>query len=380
MAVPDALAIARDLIRCPSVTPADAGALDVLQALLAGHGFTTCRVPFGEGGLAVDNLYARLGTAPPYLLFAGHTDVVPPGRGWRHDPFAATVADGMLFGRGAQDMKGGIAAFAAAALAHLAAHGPPAGSLGFLVTGDEEGPAVNGTARLLDWARDRGERFDHCILGEPTSRARVGDTLKVGRRGSLNGRLVARGRQGHVAYPAKASNPIPPLIAALAALAAPLDEGTDAFDRSNLEVTSIDTGNAATNVIPAEARAAFNVRFNDRWSADTLAAELRARMRTAVPGGTVVLDFLPSNAPAFRTPASPFTDLVAAAVEAITGARPALSTSGGTSDARFIQRDCPVVEFGLVGDTMHMVDERVPLADLDRLAAVYREIIARYFA
>ncbi len=379
-AAPDALAIARDLIRCPSVTPADAGALDVLQSLLAAHGFDTQRVPFGAGDAAVDNLYARLGTAPPFLLFAGHTDVVPPGERWRHDPFAATVEGGVLFGRGAQDMKGGIAAFVAAVLAHLAAHGAPRGSIGFLVTGDEEGPAVNGTARLLDWVRDRGERFDHCIVGEPTSRARVGDTLKVGRRGSLNGRLLSRGRQGHVAYPAKAANPIPPLLAALAALRVPLDAGTARFDPSNLEITTVDTGNAATNVIPAQARAAFNVRFNDRWDADTLAAELRARVAAAVPPGTVALELLPSNAPAFHTEASPFTDLVAAAVAAVTGAPPALSTSGGTSDARFIQRDGPVVELGLVGDTMHMVDERVPLADLDRLAAIYREIVARYFA
>ena len=234
--------------------------------------------------------------------------------------------------------------------------------------------------KLLEWAQARGERFDHCIVGEPTSRERLGDTIKIGRRGSLNGRLVVHGRQGHVAYPAKADNPVPTLLRVLdALLAPPLDAGTDHFDASNLEITSIDIGNPATNVIPGDATAAFNIRFNDRWSAETLSAELAARVERAAAGKPVRLDFLPCNAPAFRTPTSPFTDLVAGAIEAETGLRPDLSTTGGTSDARFIQRYCPVVELGLVGDTMHMVDERVPLADLDRLCGIYRRVIDAYF-
>ena len=382
----DALAIAQDLIRCPSVTPADAGALDALQRLLDAHGFATHRVSFAEPGEpslpAVDNLYARIGTGAPYLLFAGHTDVVPPGdaAGWRHGPFDATVAEGRLYGRGAQDMKGAIAAFAAAAIAHLAEHGLSRGSLGFLITGDEEGPAVNGTTKLLDWARARGERFDHCIVGEPTSRAAVGDVVKVGRRGSLNGRVRVEGRQGHVAYPARACNPIPALLAALQRLLEPLDAGTAQFDASNLEITSIDVGNAATNVIPASATAAFNVRFNDGWTAQSLAEHLKRRVEIEPGGPCVDLAFQPCNAPSFVTQPSPFTEMVGQAIEAGTGRRPELSTSGGTSDARFIQRVCPVIELGLVGDTMHMVDENVPLVDLERLTAIYRTIIARYLA
>ena len=375
-----ALDIAQTLLRCPSITPADAGALGALQTLLDAHGFVTHRVTFSEPGqLDIDNLYARLGTSAPHLLFAGHTDVVPPGApdAWSHDPFAATVADGMLYGRGAQDMKGGIAAFAAAVLAHVVEHGPPRGSIGFLITGDEEGPAVNGTIKLLDWMTTRGERFDHCIVGEPTSRQALGDMIKVGRRGSLNGRVVVHGRQGHVAYPAKADNPIPALLAVLRALLEPLDAGTNRFDPSNLEITSVDVGNPATNVIPATASAAFNIRFNDRWTAETLAAELVQRAKV---GPKATLAFAPCNAPSFLTPTSPFTDLAAEAIAAETGARPELSTSGGTSDARFIQAYGPVIELGLVGDTMHMVDERVPVADLDRLTAIYRRILDAYFA
>ncbi len=379
---PDALDIARRLLRCPSVTPADGGALDVLQAVLDAHGFATHRVPFAEPGTAtIDNLYARIGTGAPYLLFAGHTDVVPPGdvAAWRHDPFAGTLDGGVLHGRGAQDMKGGIAAFAAAALATIAENGLPRGSIGFLVTGDEEGPAVNGTVKLLRWAHERGERFDHCIVGEPTSRARPGDTIKIGRRGSLNGRVTARGRQGHVAYPAKADNPIPALLRVLDALAAPLDRGTDHFEASNLVVTTVDVGNVATNVIPAVATAAFNVRFNDAWTAETLAAALEARVEGAARGADVALAILPGDAPSFLTSRLPFTDLVVAAVEAEMGGPPTLSTGGGTSDARFIQRYCPTIELGLVGDRMHMVDESVPLADLSRLTAIYRQILAAYF-
>jgi len=378
-----ALELAQALIRRPSVTPAEAGALDVLQTTLEAAGFATHRVTFSAPGTPdVDNLYARFGTRAPHLLFAGHTDVVPPGAedAWRHGPFAATVDGGMLYGRGAQDMKSGIAAFVAAAIGIIEANGPPKGSIGLLITGDEEGPAINGTAKLLEWAREKGERFDHCIVGEPTSRAVLGDMIKIGRRGSLNGRVVARGRQGHVAYPAKADNPIPALLRVLQALLAPLDSGTARFDASNLEITSIDVGNAAANVIPARATAAFNIRFNDTWTDATLGAELRDRAAKAAAGADVALEFLPFNAPAFATEPSPFTDLAIAAVEAETGRRPELSTSGGTSDARFIQAYCPVIELGLVGDTMHMVDERVPVADLEALTAIYRRILERYFA
>ncbi len=382
LGLPQALELAQALLRRPSVTPADAGALDVLQDVLAGAGFACHRVSFSAVGTAtVDNLYARLGSAAPCLLFAGHTDVVPPGpvEAWRHDPFAGAVEDGVLHGRGAQDMKGGIACFVAAALAFLA-EGGRKGSIALLITGDEEGPAVNGTTRLLDWAVARGERFDHAIVGEPTSRARVGDTVKVGRRGSLNGQVVATGRQGHVAYPAKADNPVPALLRVLAALLEPLDGGTERFEASNLEITSVDVGNPATNVIPGKATAAFNIRFNDRWSAESLATELDARAASAAAGAAVRLAFQPCNAPSFLTPASPFTDLVVAATQAETGAAPELSTGGGTSDARFIQRVCPVVELGLVGDTMHMVDERVPVADLATLTAIYRRVLEGYFA
>lgn len=380
---PSALAIAQDLIRCPSVTPAEGGALDTLQVLLGANGFTTHRVTFSAPGTAdVDNLYARIGTGAPYLLFAGHTDVVPPGAvaDWRHDPFAATVEDGFLYGRGAQDMKTGVAAFAAAALAHIAAHGPPAGSIGFLVTGDEEGPAVNGTIKLLEWAHARGERFDHCIVGEPTSRLALGDMIKVGRRGSLNGHVTVHGRQGHVAYPANADNPIPAMLRSLQALLPPLDQGTELFQASNLEITSIDVGNHADNVIPARVRAAFNVRFNDAWTAESLATELRGRVEKVAGGANVQVEFEPCNAPSFVTPPSPFTDLVRDAVFAELGRRPELSTGGGTSDARFIQHYCPVLELGLIGNLAHQVDERVPVAELEQLTAIYRRIIAAYFS
>lgn len=380
--VPTALAIAQDLIRRPSVTPQDAGALDVLQALLARHGFTTHRVVFSDADTPdIDNLYARIGTGAPCLLFAGHTDVVPPGppEQWSSGPFEAAVRDGVLYGRGAQDMKGGIAAFVAAALARLERDGPPPGSIALLITGDEEGPAINGTVKLLDWARSRGERFDHAIVGEPTSRAALGDMIKVGRRGSLNGRVEVEGRQGHVAYPAKADNPIPILLRVLGALGEPLDEGTDRFQASNLEITTVDVGNPSTNVIPARATAAFNIRFNDLWTAQSLGAELHRRVARAARGARVSLDLLPCNAPAFLTARSPFTDLVEAAVAAVTGRRSELSTSGGTSDARFVQAHCPVIELGLVGDTMHMVDERVPIADLEQLTAIYGRILDAYF-
>ncbi len=378
------VALTRALIRRPSVTPADAGALDVLQAQLKAAGFAIHRLSFSDENTPdIDNLYARIGDAAPFLLFAGHTDVVPPGDAskWRADPFAGEIIDGEIFGRGAADMKGGIAAFAAAAFAWIAEHGAPRGSIGFLITGDEEGPAINGTVKMLEWMAERGERFDHCIVGEPTNVQNLGDTIKIGRRGSLNGRLTVRGLQGHVAYPQRADNPVPHALALCGALlAAPLDAGTDWFDASNLEITSIDIGNAATNVIPGEALVRFNVRFNDAWTPETLAAEIRRRLESARPPERFELAFDPCNAVSFVTKPGPFTELAAKAIEAETGRRPELSTSGGTSDARFIAKHGPVVEFGLVGKTMHQIDERAPVADIDGLTAIYIRILDAYFA
>ncbi|MCJ2053616.1 succinyl-diaminopimelate desuccinylase [Methylobacterium sp. J-070] len=379
-----ALRLAQDLIRCPSVTPEDRGALDVVAEALRPAGFAIARPVFSEPGYPdTPNLYARIGREAPCLLFAGHTDVVPTGEAaWRHGPFDGTVADGMLYGRGAADMKGGIACMLAATLTFLARRGANRpGSIAFLITGDEEGPAVNGTVKLLDWARARGERFDHCLLGEPTNPGRLGEMIKIGRRGSLTGKLMVLGRQGHVAYPHKADNPIPGLLRLASALIVqPLDSGTAHFDASNLEFTTIDVGNPATNVIPATARATFNVRFNDDWTAESLGAEIRARLERAA-GNAVrfTLDLQPSNAPAFLTRPDAFVDLVVEAIRAETGLTPTLSTTGGTSDARFIKDACAVIEFGLVGETMHQVDEHVAVADLERLTAIYGRVLEAYF-
>jgi len=385
----DPVALTRALLRCPSVTPEEGGALAFLAERLGAAGFAVDRVTFSEPGTPdVENLFARIGEGGPHLVFAGHTDVVPPGdeTAWTHPPFAAALADGHVVGRGAVDMKGAVACFVAAALDHIAAHGGrPRGTLSLLLTGDEEGPAVNGTVKLLRWAAERGERFDHCILGEPTNPRALGDAVKIGRRGSLSGTLIVSGRQGHVAYPHLAANPIPDLAAMIAALrAAPLDRGTAHFDPSNLEFTSVDVGNRAFNVIPGEARARFNVRYNDSYTQASLKAWIEQRCADAAAAfGEGIgwrLVFEPSNADVFLTAPGPFVDLVVAAIAEVTGRTPALSTSGGTSDARFIKDYCPVVEFGLVGDTMHQVDERVPVADLERLTAIYRRIIDRYFA
>ena len=379
-----ALDLCRALIRCPSVTPDEGGALAVVETALKVTGFITHRMTFSEPGLPdIENLYARIGTGAPHLVFAGHTDVVPVGdpTQWRFDPFSAELADGAVWGRGATDMKGGVAAFVAAACTYVARHGPPKGSIGFLITGDEEGPAVNGTEKLLRWAHERGERFDHCIVGEPTNPEALGDMIKIGRRGSLNGTLVVHGTQGHAAYPQRADNPIPHLVRLLDALiGTPLDAGTAHFDASNLEIVSVDVGNAAWNVIPAEARARFNIRFNDIWTAATLEAELGRRLGEAARTARFTLRMEPCNAHAFLTPPDRFTDLLVKTVEARTGRRPRLSTSGGTSDARFIRAYCPVLEFGSVGQTMHMVDERIAIADLDALTAIYGDVLEAYFA
>ena len=381
----DPVAIARDLVRCRSVTPEDGGALGVLQAVLTQAGFTVQRTVFTEAGTApIDNLYARIGTAKPNLVFAGHTDVVPAGNeaAWTHPPFAGEVAGERLYGRGAVDMKGGIAAFVAAALDYLAANGgKPTGSISLLVTGDEESVAVNGTIKLLQWAAARGETFDHCILGEPSNVETVGDTIKAGRRGSLNGTLIVHGRQGHVAYPERADNPVRGLVTLIEALQAPLDQGSALFAPSNLEFTSVDVGNPTVNLIPGEARARFNIRFNDRHSQASLRSLIEQRAHDAAAGRVnFSFEWQPSNADVFVTLPGPFTDLAVAAIEEVTGRRPQLSTSGGTSDARFIKDYCPVIEFGLVGQTMHQVDESTPVADLVTLTAVYRRIIERYFA
>lgn len=385
----DALSIARDLIRCPSVTPADAGALGVLEKALTAAGFTCHRVTFSEEGTAdVDNLYARIGTDGPHITFAYHTDVVPPGdeSAWSVGAFSGEVKDGFLHGRGAVDMKGGIACSVAAVLEHLATSGgkPRAdgkGSISFLITGDEEDVSINGTIKLLKWAAERGEKFDHCVLGEPSNVETLGDTIKVGRRGSQSGTLLVDGVQGHVAYPHRASNPVPDISRLIVAISdEPLDHGSAQFQASNLEFTSVDVGNKASNVIPGEARARFNIRYNDNHTQASLRELVETRLTNACGNrirARIVWD--PSNSNVFVTKPGPFTDLAVSAIEEVTGRKPELSTSGGTSDARFISSYCPVIEFGLVGQTMHQVNERVPVTDLEKLTQVYRGILARYF-
>jgi succinyl-diaminopimelate desuccinylase len=377
-----------ELIRCPSVTPADAGALTALAKMLTPLGFSVEQPIFSEEGTPdIENLYARLSGNGRHLMFAGHTDVVPPGdeTAWTHPPFAAEIQGGFLYGRGAVDMKGGIACFVAAVARHIAERGRPKGSISLLITGDEEGPAVNGTAKLLDWAAAKGEKWDGAIVGEPTNPNALGDMIKVGRRGSLSGTVTVHGRQGHVAYPHLADNPVRGLVALTGALMhPPFDEGTRDFQPSNLEVTTVDVGNPSTNVIPAKASASFNIRFNDTWDAERLQAEIhdrldRAARRTKLRPGRERLDFELSwrdrPSPVFLTRDQGLIDAFADAVSAVTGRRPELSTSGGTSDARFIKDHCPVLEFGLVGQTMHMVDERVALSDLETLTQIYQRFL-----
>ncbi len=385
MSLSPAVSLTRDLIRCPSVTPEDAGALGLIENALKAAGFETHRLPFTEAGTPdVDNLFARIGSGAPHLVFAGHSDVVPTGdlARWSCDPFAGEINGDRIIGRGASDMKGAIGAFMAAALAYIERHGAPKrGAISFLITGDEEGPSINGTVKMLDWAKARGETFDHAIVGEPTCVSALGDTIKIGRRGSLNGRIKVIGKQGHVAYPHRADNPVPVIARIVAALSShAFDRGTAHFDRTNLEVSSIDVGNPAVNVIPAEARAQFNVRFNDAWTMETLRAQISQVVTEAAGDARVELEFLPSNAVSFITHPGEFTDLVSDAVKEVTGLTPELSTSGGTSDARFITRYCPVVEFGLTNETIHAVDENARVADIDALAAVYLRILEKYFA
>jgi succinyl-diaminopimelate desuccinylase len=367
----DPLPLAQALLRCPSVTPDDAGAQGVLASALASLGFSITHLPFGE----TQNFFARIGTVSPHFCFAGHTDVVPAGSVWRHDPFAGLVEDGTLYGRGACDMKGAIAAFVAAAATHLRG-GPPRGSISLLITGDEEGPATDGTVRVLGWMAENGQIPDLCLVGEPTNPATLGDMLKIGRRGSLNAAIMVHGTQGHVAYPNRADNPVHRLLKILSALtAAPLDEGTAQFEPSSLQVTSIDVGNTATNIIPASAAARLNIRFNDLHSGASLSAWLRGIVAEHCPSAEMDIRV---SGEAFVTAAPDFCARLAGAIARITGRTPRLDTGGGTSDARFIARYAPVAEFGLVGATMHQTDECVPVAELRKLADIYAAILLEF--
>jgi succinyl-diaminopimelate desuccinylase len=372
----DPLPLAQALIRCRSVTPADDGALAVLERALAPLGFACHRLRFGE----VENLFARRGGAAPHFCYAGHTDVVPPGprEAWTRDPFGAEVAEGVLYGRGACDMKGGIAAFVAGLSGFLAARPDHRGSISLLITGDEEGPARDGTARVLEWMAAHGHLPDMALVGEPTSRARPGDVIKVGRRGSLTAWIAVRGIQGHSAYPQRADNPIHRLVRVLHRLTAePLDSGTEFFEPSTLQVTGFDVGNVAGNVIPGEARAMLNIRFNDRHTAEGLAAMLHAALRAE---GARYEMRVECSGESFLTPPGPFVAALRRAVAAETGQEPVLDTGGGTSDARFIARHCPVAELGGVGATMHKADECVPVAELRALARLYRRVLEEVLA
>ena len=375
-AVLDPAALTASLIRRPSVTPKDEGALEIVAAELERLGFTCHRLVFGE----IHNLYARRGGGRPNLCFAGHTDVVPPGaaEAWSFDPFAARLRDGALCGRGAVDMKGAIAAFIAAAQRYLADRERGlTGSISLLITGDEEGDAINGTRKVLEWLASRGEVIDACLVGEPTSAQFLGDMIKIGRRGSMTGRLTVHGMQGHTAYPHLADNAAHRLVAMLHALTTvKLDGGSEHFQPSTLQVSTIDIGNPASNVIPAAARAVLNIRFNDRWTSEQLRGWLIEKLDRV--GGRYTLDVAVSGE-SFLTAAGPLSDRLAEAIRRVTGTIPELSTTGGTSDARFIQAYCPVVEFGLVGQTMHKVDERVDLADLSRLTEIYCAFLWLYF-
>lgn len=383
MAKIDPLELARALIRRPSVTPKDEGALDLLEAALTGVGFACTRLPFEEAGAErVDNLYARWGTAEPVFCFAGHTDVVPAGddADWTSPPFDPVDRDGALYGRGAADMKGAIAAFAAAAERIISTK--PQGSIVFLITGDEEGPAINGTRKVLGWMAERGERISHCLVGEPSSSEQLGDMIKVGRRGSTNCWLTVFGAQGHVAYPARANNPIPALLKKLLSLSeTPLDDGFDHFQPSSLQITDIHVGNPAANVIPSKAAARFNIRFNPRWTGASLEAFLRERLDSAAAGTGVRYELSAvCSGEAFLTTDEAFIDLVTGVIRDKTGLDADRSTTGGTSDARFIKDVAPVCEFGLVGKTIHKIDEHAPVADILLLTDLYEAILARYFA
>lgn len=377
----DPVTVAQTLIRCPSVTPAEGGALDTLENILTALGFTCTRLPFSEDGTPdVDNLYAEWGEGKPHFCFAGHTDVVPPGdpQSWQHDPFAAVIADDKLYGRGASDMKGGIAAFVSAAAEFIAVqNGETPGKISLLITGDEEGPALNGTKKMLQWLDAQNKIPDHCLVGEPTNPKTLGEMMKVGRRGSMTGRLTVKGIQGHVAYPHLADNPVPKLVKLLAALdALELDKGSDFFQPSNLEIVTVDVGNPADNVIPEKAQAKFNIRFNDLHSGESL-TELLHKTLTAT-GIPYQLDISISGE-SFLTGENSLTAIIADAAAEITGHTPEKSTTGGTSDARFIAAYCPVIEFGAVGESMHKIDEHIRIQDLRDLKSIYLSILHKYF-
>jgi len=381
----DVIALTQELMRCPSVTPKDAGALTVLQQVLERIGFECTRLTFSDDNTPdVDNLYARYGTAAPNFCFAGHTDVVPPGdlNAWSNDPFDPTIKDGLLYGRGAADMKAAVACFAASAQRVLKAQqGKLNGSISLLITGDEEGPAINGTRKVLEWMSAHGEHIDHCLVGEPTNPAQLGDMVKIGRRGSFTGFLTVKGAEGHVAYPQLANNPIPHLMAMMTALDdLHLDDGSEHFQPSNLEFTTIDVGNAATNVIPPMARTAFNIRFNTHHSLDGLDTKIRALLDKISKERNISYDLkVLKNSEPFLTGEGDFSHLVANSVEKHLGRRPDMSTTGGTSDARYIKNYSPVVEFGLVGQTMHKADECVAVTDINMLANIYTSILEGYF-
>lgn len=374
----DPVSLLQDLIRRPSVTPEEAGVFEVLERALRPLGFSVTRMRFeGDGSYPVDNLFATRGTSGKHLLFAGHTDVVPPGDGWAHDPFSATIADGLIFGRGAADMKSGIAAFVGA----LVAAGDVEGRISLAITNDEEQDSINGTEKLLQWARAQGHTFDFAIVGEPSATATVGDSIKVGRRGSFSGRITVTGVQGHVAYPDKARNPLPVLAAAVTAIKAePLDHGTAHFPPSNLEFTTIDVGNETSNVIPGRGSARFNVRYNDTWTPETLEHWVHQRLDSVDPHGCeITFEIMGRPSRSFLSPLGGGVDVLTKTIAAITGKPPELSTAGGTSDARFIAQYCPVVECGLPGPTMHKVDEHVKVADVEALTRLYSAFLKDYF-
>ena len=380
-AMVDAVALTIDLIRCPSVTPREAGALGVLQTLLDGAGFTCTRVDRGE----VSNLYARWGEKGHKYSFGfnGHTDVVPIGDAdaWSEDPFGGAVIDGVVWGRGATDMKSGVAAFAAAAV-DFVRETPPDGAIILAITGDEEGDAIDGTTALLEWMNDQGEAMSVCLVGEPTCPEVLGDMIKIGRRGSMTAHFTATGIQGHSAYPHRAKNPVPALARLMSRLDEHvLDEGTEFFDASTLAVTTIDTGNEATNVIPSQCHGTVNIRFNDAHSSATLIEWLQAEMDKVADETGITFEMRTKvSGESFLTPPGELSDMVSKVVQAETGITPVLSTTGGTSDARFVKHHCPVVEFGLVGKTMHQVDERVETDQIVKLKSVYRAILETYFA
>jgi succinyl-diaminopimelate desuccinylase len=385
----DPISLAQKLVQCPSVTPLEAGAISLLENLLKRAGFQTHHLVFSSPQTSdVHNLYARIGTKGPVFLFAGHTDVVPPGSEslWQHPPFSGQIADHILHGRGACDMKSGVACMISATLNWIEKQNlentASWGSIAFLITGDEEAEAINGTQRVLSWAQEKGEHFDACIVGEPSSVNTVGDRIKIGRRGSLSGNITIHGQQGHTAYPENAKNPIPVMTQIVTSLLnAPFDSGSVHFEPSHLEFTSIDVGNLATNVIPATAKASFNVRFNDCWTEDTLKKELLKRVSACASSLPYTIDFLPHASQVFipLEKNKPFIEHVIQVIAKETGEKPEISTNGGTSDARFIKDYCPVIELGLCGSTMHKVNECVPLKELATLTSLYENILDSFF-